>query len=937
MKKIYSLVILVLLSFTISWAQTDLNKEIPKDPNVIYGKLENGMTYYIRHNETPKNRAELTVVIHSGSIQEDEDQRGLAHLCEHMAFNGTKNFPKHKLVDFLERTGMKFGADLNAYTSFDETVYGITVPLDSASFLEKGLLVLHDWAHYVTYDDKEIDAERGVVHEEWRMHQGAQFRMQDEMFKAIFKNSKYAERNTIGLMSVVDSCKYDALKRYYRDWYRTDREAIVVVGDFDAKEMETKIKELFGKIPKTENPREYKQDPIPDNDEPIISILKDKENPSTAVQIFYKHDKFYQKTIADYRTSIMHNLYNSMINNRLQELTLTENPPFVYGYAGYGDFIGPKDVYAEMAVTKDDGIINGLETVLTENYRVKQHGFTATELERAKKTVMKQMEKVYNNRDKQKSKNFVNEYKSNFLLAKAPFPGIENEYNYYKEFLSGIKLEEVNQLAKQWITDKNMVVLIMTTEKEGLKTPTKEEVKASINKIKNAQLTAWVDKVSTRPLFEDKKLITKTGKVKKASKIKEFGAEKWVLDNGITVILKPTNFKDDEIKMTAYSYGGYSVYGQEDDMSAKFACDIIEESGLNGFDNNELNKKLSDKTVSVSPYIRELSEGFDGSSSVKDFDILLQLTHLYFVKPRYDKTAFSSFMSRMKSQLENKSLSPESAFQDSMRAVLTSHNKRSRPLSAKMLDEINYKRVHKIYRERFEDPSSFTFVFVGNINLEKAKPLIEKYLGSLPNIKKEEQWKDLNINYPKGKIDKKVVAGTEPKSIVLMQINHDFDYNQKDRLAIKTLGTILSIDLIEEVREKMSVVYTIGAYPNYDKLPTPSIQMTVYFPCAPENIEPATNKTLEIFKKISTEGPSDVNLEKARQQLLKARETNLRENRYWLSTIKNYNFYNIPFKEFGKTESIIKKINKDDIKATAKKYLNTDNYTRVYLVPKEKK
>jgi zinc protease len=291
----------------------------------------------------------------------------------------------------------------------------------------------------------------------------------------------------------------------------------------------------------------------------------------------------------------------------------------------------------------------------------------------------------------------------------------------------------------------------------------------------------------------------------------------------------------------------------------------------------------------------------------------------------------------MKSQLENKSLSPESAFQDSMRAVLTSHNKRSRPLSAKMLDEINYKRVHKIYRERFEDPSSFTFVFVGNINLEKAKPLIEKYLGSLPNIKKEEQWKDLNINYPKGKIDKKVVAGTEPKSIVLMQINHDFDYNQKDRLAIKTLGTILSIDLIEEVREKMSVVYTIGAYPNYDKLPTPSIQMTVYFPCAPENIEPATNKTLEIFKKISAEGPSDVNLEKARQQLLKARETNLRENRYWLSTIKNYNFYNIPFKEFGKTESIIKKINKDDIKATAKKYLNTDNYTRVYLVPKEKK
>ena len=932
-----TLFIALLLFASFAFSQTfDVNSKIPTDTAVIKGVLPNGLTYYIRHNETPKNRAELTLAIRAGSIQEDDNQRGLAHLCEHMAFNGTKNYPKHKLIDFLEKTGMKFGADLNAYTIFDETVYGITVPLDSAQFLDKGLLVLHDWAHYVSYENEEIDAERGVVHEEWRMHQGAQFRMQDKLFQAIFKGSKYADRNTIGLMSVVDSCDYSTLKKFYKDWYRTDREAIIVVGDINPKEVEKKIKEIFGAIPKTENPRKYVQEDIPDNNEPIIAIMSDKENPSSAVQIFIKQPKFYVKTVGDYRTELTFNLFNTMINDRLSELTHSENPPYSYGYAGYSDFIGPKDVYIMMAATKEGKTLTGAEALLKENYRVKQYGFTKTELERAKKSILKKTEKLYNDRDKQKSKNFVEEYKANFLLPQKPYPGIYNEYKMTKQFINDIKLDEVNKLANKWITEKNMVFLIVTPEKKGLKIPTEQDVKNLLAKVKSEKLEPYVDKVSNRPLFDEKELGIVAGKVKKKQKIKEIGAEQWILSNGIKVILKPTTFKDDEIQMTSYSNGGWSVYSQKDDISSKIACDIIEESGLNGFEKTELDKILSDKNVSVYPYINQLSEGINGNSSVSDFETMLQLTNLYFTKPRYDKTAYKSYIERTKSLLANQSLSPETAFRDSIAAIMSNHSPRKRPMSAKLLDEADYKRVHQIYRERFNDPSSFTFFFVGNIDLKKAKPLIEKYLGSLPAVDKQEKWKDLKIDFPKGKHDVKAIKGSEPKSIVFMDIIHNFDYSLKDRLTIDALGTILSIDLLDSIREKLSIVYSIGAYPNYKKLPTAETNMIVYYPCAPDNIEKATSASLAIFDKIAKQGPKDVNLFKAKEQLLKKYETNRRENKYWLNTIKSHYFNNIPLSELKDIDKTINSITKDDIINAAKKYLKTDNYIRVSLVPEKK-
>ena len=940
MKKLQLFFIASLLLFTSSiFAQTDLNQELPKDPDVIYGVLDNGVTYYIRHNETPKNRAELTVAVKAGSVFEDEDQRGLAHFSEHMAFNGSKNFPKHELIDYLESIGMKFGPEVNAYTSFDETVYGIKVPLDTVEYLDKGLQVLYDWAFEVTFDGEEIDKERGVIHEEWRMNQGAQFRMMKKTIPALFKDSKYAERLPIGLMSVVDSCEHDVLRRFYNDWYRTDLVAVIAVGDFDVKVVEQKIKDLFNKKEKQENPREYKLVEIPNHKEPVIVITSDKEAQASSAQVFFKHDMFMQKTVKDYRTSIMHNLYNSMINKRLNELTLSETPPFIYGYSVYTHFLGPKDMYMAIAATKDDGLLTGMKAVLVENYRIKQHGFTVTELEREKKSLLKQVEKQYKNKDKQKSADYVNEYKSNFLLTETPFPGMEQEYAYYKEFMDGIKVEEVNAFANKWITDENMVVLLTAPEKEGVVMPTVEETKAALAEVKAGKYEPYIDKVATRPLFEDAKLLKdiELGKIEKKSKNKVFGSEEWILSNGVKVVFKTTDFKDNEIKMAAYSYGGYSVYPQSDDISSKIAIDVITESGLNGFDKIELEKLLSDKAVSLSPYIHELSEGFSGTATPEDFETMLQLTHLYFVKPRYDKTAYASYLTRSKANYENRSLNPQTAFGDTIRATLSQNSTRNRPWTSQILDEADYKRVHKIYRERYSDPSSFTFFFVGNFDAATAKPLIEKYLGSLSKDTREENWKDLGVRYPKGKIDKTVYKGEDPKSVVFMQFNQEFDYEMKSRIELDAISKVLSTKLLETIREDESGVYSIGAYPGSSKLPYTTSNVTIYFGCAPENVDRLSEGTFGEINKLKENGPTEADLNKVKAKLSKERESSLRENKYWLSTMKNYYFYNLELKDFPKYEKIVEDLSIESLKKAANKYFDDSNYVRVVLRPESEK
>ncbi len=913
-------------------AQTsfDLNSNLPLDPDVVKGKLDNGMTYYIRHNETPKNRAELTLVVKAGSILEDEDQRGLAHFCEHMAFNGSKNFPKHELINYLESIGMKFGPEVNAYTSFDETVYGIKVPLDSAEYLDKGLLVLFDWAFNVSYEDEEIDKERGVIHEEWRMHQGAQFRMMEKMFPVLFHDSKYAERLPIGLMKVVDSCKYEALTRFYKDWYRPDLMALVLVGDFDVKAVEAQITKLFSEQAKIENPRKSVTPEIPDHLEPLISIIADKEAQATSVQLFYKHPLWIQKTLGDYRTSIIHALYNSMINNRLSELTLQENPPFAYGYSVYTNFLGPKDVYMSIAATQDTKIMEGLTAIMTENERVKQHGFTETELEREKKSVLRQVEKLYNERDKRKSQEFVEEYKRNFLMTQVPAPGIEYEYELYKKFMPEIKLEEVNALGKQWVTDNNLVALINAPEKETVVLPTEEEVKKAIVDVKAMKIEPYVDKVSDEPLFAEE---LTPGKVAGKTKNKDHGFEEWTLKNGIKVVLKQTDFKEDEILFSAFSWGGHAKYPVEKDISARIATDIILESGISGFDKIELEKKLADKILRVTPYISDLTEGFNGSCTPQDFEEMLQMVYMYFTKTRYDKTAYSSYITRMKSMYENQSLDPTNVFRDSISAIMAQNHPKKRPISDKLLDEADYKTVHKIFKERFGDPSSFTFFFVGNIDFKTIKPLIEKYLGGLPIVERNETYKDLGITPPSGIVKKEVLKGSDPKSMVFMNLHGDFEYNWENNLEIDAVSKILGTKLLESIREDKSGVYSIGAYPQTKHYPKSQFNVIIFFGCAPENIENLTEGVFAEIEILKDNGPTEVDLGKVKEKLLRERETSLRENKFWLNALKNSYIHKGDINDITKFNNFVNALSVEQLKKAANKYFAEENYIRVVLKP----
>jgi zinc protease len=923
---------LTIITLSVSAQTVNLKEKLPIDETIIFGKLDNGLTYYIKENSTPENRAELMLAVHAGSVLEDDDQQGLAHFCEHMAFNGTKNFPKHELINYLESTGMKFGADVNAYTSFDETVYGITIPLDSAEMLDKGLLVLFDWAHQVSFEDEEIDAERGVIHEEWRMGQGAMDRMQRKMFKALFHNSKYAERLPIGLMSVVDSCEYDALKRFYAEWYRPDLQALVIVGDFDGKEMEARVKDLFSQMPAKENPREREIIDIPSHKETIVSVASDPEAPMGMLMMFYKHGSNPVVTVEDYRRTIVEGLLNSMINKRLQELTLKENPPFVQASSAYTDFIGPKAVFMSFALLQNNDLNAALEAVVAENRRMDIHGFTQTELEREKASLLKSVEKQYNEREKRKSESFAREFVSNFLPPHSPIPGIEYEYNLYSSLMDGISLEEVNALAKNLVTEENVVISVMMPEKEGIEIPSENEVLEAYNKFNSVNVDAYVDEVKNEPLIAE---LPPKGKVKNKEKNKELGYETWTLDNGVKVVIMPTEHKKDEIRFEAFSWGGNSVYELEDDINADIAIDVAIESGLGNFDKQELTKHLAGKNANVTPYLGEFSEGLRGSCSVSDFETMLQLIHLSFTKPRITQTAFNSYINKQKGLLENAKSDPQQAWRDTLTVTMADYHPRRRVLTPELLDEADYRSVKKIVEHRFGDPGNFTFYFVGNIDKKKAKKLVEQYLGSLPEVGRNENYRDLGIRPPKGIVDKTVNKGVDAKCMVMMNLSGEMEYTYQERLVQNAINMILSTKLLEEIREKASGVYTIGAYPNHQKHPEPRYSTTIFFTCDPERSEELTAGVFAEIDKLMENGPEEKDIAKMQEKMKREHETGVKENSYWLSKLKEIDQGSITLEDMDSFETIVNSFDRETLQKAAKQYLNHSEYIRVMLKAEE--
>ncbi|MFV0593221.1 MAG: M16 family metallopeptidase [Draconibacterium sp.] len=933
MKLLLSIFMVVGALFVSAQTNVDLQSTLPEDPAVSKGVLENGMTYYVRSNSEPENRAELMLVLKTGSVDEDDDQQGLAHFCEHMAFNGTKNFPKHELVNYFESIGMEFGPEINAYTSFDETVYMLKVPLDQPEYMEKGLQVLYDWACQIDDSDEEVNAERGIILEEERMGRGAQDRMMKKWLPVFLKDSKYANRLPIGKVDIIENCAPETLRRYRHDWYRPDLEAVIVVGDFDQNEMVAKVKEKFSAIPERTNPREKKYFDIPAHKETLVSINTDKEAQYPIAYVYYKHELEKSKTIGDYRHSILERLYTSMINNRLAEKTQQADPPFLMGQSAYSHQFGPLSVYVSVAVTQGDKIETGLKEVLLENERVKKYGFTETELERQKTMLLNTMEKSYNERNNTKSISYANEYMRNFLVTKEPFPGMENEYAYHKELLPGITVEEVNELAKTWVTDENRVVVIGAPENEKTIVPSKEQVLALLDEVENTEVEPYVDAVSDVPLIADEPF---GSKVTEEQAIEKVDAVEWKLANGATVVVKKTDFKDDEILFNAWSLGGSSLYPKEDDVSANLATDVITESGIARFDEITLNKMLAGKVFGLSPYISDLREGFNGSSSVKDVESLLQMLYLYFTEPRFDEVSYQSLMKQYATVLENKSASPESNFRDTLNVVLSDYNERSKPMSVERLKEASLPQIQMIGKDRFKDAADFKFFFVGNVDLATLKPLVEKYIGGIPTLNRNEKWVDLGIRKPEGVVEKVVHKGQEEKGIQYIVFHGDFDYNGQNQAQLDAVGKILSTRLLEVIREDKSGVYSIGAYPSSSKFPEPEYTVSISYGMSPDKKVELEKAVFDIIKEYAKNGVTQEELNKAKEKMLREHEVQLRENRYWMNILSNtYYLKNGDFSEYGTFNKLVDNLTLESTKKAFNEYFNFKNYVSVALTPAE--
>ena len=906
---------------------------LPLDPKVRTGILENGMKYYIKYNAKPEKRAELRLAVNAGSTMENDNQQGLAHFVEHMAFNGSTHFKKNELVNYLEGIGTKFGPDLNAYTSFDETVYMLQIPTDKEDIYKKGFLILEDWAHNLSFDSLEIEKERGVVMEEWRLGQGAFERMSRKYWPVLFKDSRYAERFPIGKPEILKDSKQSLLKDYYKDWYRPDLQAIIVVGDINVDATEKMVKEQFSKIPAVKSPKPIQVWPVPDQKDLRGSIVSDKEAPYNVMQLLYFDKAQKINTYGDYREHLKRELFNGMISARLNELTKKPNAAILYAGAGYYGSIRNKDAYTCFALFPNGKALQAIETVVTENERVKRYGFTSTEFERKKKQMLTEFEQQYNERDKTESKELVSEFVQLFLETNA-VPGIENEYTYVKTLLPGITLEEVNILSQQWIRPKgeNAALIVMLAEKEGNKIPADDEVYNAFFKAEqNPSVSKYEDKVITTPFITT---MPTPQKVTKTSD-KGYGVTEWTLGNGARILIKPTDFKDDEILFSAHSWGGTNLYSDKDFRSADASNGVQEQMGFGNFDATALEKYLQGKTASLHTGVGALSESLDGSSGKKDIETLLQLAYAAFTMPRKDSSAFTAWIQQQKGFIQNASSDPRQVFNDSIRYIMSGYNARSKPETEATVNEVKLGRAFQIYKERYLDPSDFVFILVGNFKPDSLKLLVEKYIGGISAPLKHEVCKDLHLKTPKGTFSKSFAKGNDPRSSVNLIWNGEVEYTRKNRFEARALSNLLSITLRENLREDKGGVYGVRLSSQLENFPKGTYKFTCAFACAPDNTEKLISAAKEEVETVRKNGCNAINLVKIKETLLKEREVQLKENSFWSAYVLNADMYKEQLSDIDLYNDWVNALKSDDFKRLANFYFNDKEYKRFVLNPEK--
>ena len=876
MKKLF-FAALMLLTAGVASAQQD--QQVPTDPKVRIGHLENGMTYYIRHNEEPKGQANFYIAQKVGSILEEDNQRGLAHFLEHMCFNGTENFPGNNIIKYCESIGVKFGADLNAYTSIDETVYNIdNVPVANVpSAIDSCLLILHDWASALLLEDDDIDHERGVIHEEWRSRMDAQMRLYEKILPEAYPGNKYGQRMPIGTMEVVDNFPYQALRDYYAKWYRPDQQGIVVVGDIDVDQVEQKIQKVFGSIPAPVNPAERYYVPIEKNDAPIICIGQDKEMPYEMTYLFLKHDAFPDEMksglsymIYQYALSVA----NIMQSQRMQEITMTPEPPFVQSRIADDDYFLSKTegAYTGLIVTQGD-LLKGLTATYREMLRALRHGYTASEYDRARTEYLSQLETAYNQREKVKSAEFCAEYVRHFI-DNEPIPGIETEFQLMNQVAAQLPVELINQMLAQLADGSGTVVVCMLPESSDA--PSKEAIAAALAAVDAEDIEPYEDTVSDEPLISE---LPVPGKVVK-SKDSKFGYRKLTLSNGATVYLKSTDFNKDQILMSAHSFGGQSLYTKAEATNLKGLSEFLSVGGVGNFSVTDLSKMLAGRQVSVSPSVNMNSETVSGSSTPRDFETMLQLTYLYFTALRADQNAYASTAGRLKAILQNAEAQPMTALQDSLNSTIYANKEYFTSLRSSEVDEIDYERVLEIAAERFADASDFRFYFTGAIDEETMIPLIEQYIGALPSTGKgHEKFRKGVTDFVKGHVDNVFEREMEvPMTTVFMLGSGSSKSDLKTSLAFDIALQCLTIDLMEEIREKEGGTYSINASGTVRSLPNSEGIYQIVYQTDPEKVGYLNGRVMEIIDSFIANGPSEDGMKKAKGYMLKTFQEAQREN-----------------------------------------------------------
>lgn len=906
-----------------------LTDPIPVDNNVRIGKLPNGITYFIRKNSLPENRVEMRLAVNAGSILEDEDQQGLAHFNEHMSFNGTKHFEKNELISYLQSVGVKFGENLNAYTSFDETVYRILVPTDKADVVDKAFLILEDWAHNVTFDPKEIEAERGVISQEWRIGRGASQRLQDKYFPVLFHDSRYAQRLPIGKIDVIQNFKRDAITRFYNDWYRPDLMAVIVVGDIDVNQYEKMIKDRFGAIPARKNERPRIVYDVPDHASTLYTINTDPEMTQTQVMIYSKIKHKEETTLADYRRFIIEQLYYFMMNQRYGTLSRSANPPFVYARSSFSPIARSKDAFSVTMQVRDNGVEKGLKAAATELERAKRFGFTQSELDRAKKYVTMKYQRSFAEKDKSASDDYASELIRHFLTNE-PIPGISFEYAFTMNQLPTITLKEINDFDDAFLSDSNRVIIVNAPEKDKASLPTQEGLAQIVKEVSESSLEPYSEK-TVAFVWPGKKPVA--GSIVKEEKDNSLGLTKLTLSNGVKVYLKPTNFKNDEVYTVAYSNGGYNFCPDSDYYSALYAASMINESGIANLSRSDMVKAFAGKDFSAKLALSSANEGISGKSSPKDLASLMQLNYLYFTQAKIDSSAYVSFIKNTKTTLENVKLDPKRYFQNQVAHEMSCNAMRGGGFpEVSDLDKVNYKRSQEILRERFANAADFDFVILGSFNIDSIKPLIETYIASLPANSSRESCKDLGIRPPKGNFQKIFYKGSDQKSNVNMIFTGKAKFNPKEEYLLGSLKDILTIKLTENLREKMSGVYGVRVHGVISKYPYENYQVRVTFECAPDMADKLIKATLDEVDKIKTSGVDAATLEKVKETQKRAKEINLKDNVFWTNELVEDLINGVKIDKSILDSKQIDELSSKQMKETAKKYFGK-NYAKFVLYP----